>query len=243
MSVALAGSAKATVASTLATATAHRGLIFMASSCTRARRLTSERSPVVSPDVNRAGGAALDDKHGANARGREGYENIMLAPITGPRGCRVTLRAWPCENAGALRTRRTIFLSCAMFARPVVRRLGTCSAGRTRFPSVDVLSGFSHGQDHVRSPRPHPKGPLARQMTSHIPDTAAGAGSSLSADLRHGWSMPRSRETPESRHSHNRPVHGAWKRRGVEWFTLCNILSRRTVILPNMQWVECRYAV
>jgi len=64
--------------------------------------------------------------------------------------------SWPCENAGALRTRRTIFLSSAMFARPVVRRLGTRSAARTRFPSVDVVSGFSHGQGHLetwRDPR------------------------------------------------------------------------------------------
>src|SRR5262245_66369324 len=35
-----------------------------------------------------------------------------------------------------------------MFARPVARRLGTRSASRTRFPSVDVLSEFSHGQGH-----------------------------------------------------------------------------------------------
>ena len=43
-----------------------------------------------------------------------------------------------------------ISLSSAMFARPVVSRLGTHSAGRTRFPSVDVLSGFSQGQGHFQ---------------------------------------------------------------------------------------------
>src|SRR5262245_10882827 len=77
------------------------------------------------------------------------YREEAITALQYPEPQDVGLGSWPCENAGALRTRRTIFLSCAMFARPVVRRLGTCSAGRTRFPSVDVISGFSHGQGQL----------------------------------------------------------------------------------------------
>src|SRR5262245_3478851 len=73
--------------------------------------------------------------------------NAASQPV---RGSDVSCGSWPCENAGALRTRRTIFLSRTMFARPVARRLGTRSASRTRFPSVDVVSEFSHGQGHLQ---------------------------------------------------------------------------------------------
>jgi len=46
---------------------------------------------------------------------------------------------------------------------------------------IPALEFLHSGQ--ARSPRPHPKGLYARQMTSHIPDTAAaGAGSSLCAE-------------------------------------------------------------
>src|SRR5262252_4394259 len=83
MEAAPAGSAKAPLASPQATATAHRGLIFMASSCTRGQAV-DRRAAAFSRRPNTAvAGAALDDKHGANARGGAGYENIMPAPTTG----------------------------------------------------------------------------------------------------------------------------------------------------------------
>src|SRR5262245_7473854 len=93
----------------------------------------------------------------------------------------VGLGSWPCENAGALRTRRTIFLSCAMFARPVVRRLGTRSAGRTRFPSVDVLSGFSHGQG--QGPTNHHPCRRSLRVTVLPPATDPIGGSLLFVDV------------------------------------------------------------
>src|SRR5262245_48935825 len=100
--------------------------------------------------------------------------------------------SWPCENARALRMRRTIFLSCAMFARPVVRRPGTRQRRRTRFPSVDVLSGFSHGQGQVppsdRVAKTFDRGPHLR---SHTTDRQAmmtrASGSAPACIERAGW--------------------------------------------------------
>ena len=57
--------------------------------------------------------------------------------------------SWPCQNAGAGGTRRTLFFFGATSSTALASPLGNCGAGRTRFPSVFALSVFLHGQDHA----------------------------------------------------------------------------------------------
>src|SRR6516164_8818966 len=59
--------------------------------------------------------------------------------------------SWPCQNAGAGRTRRTLFFFGAMSSTALASPLGNCGAGRTRSPSVYALSAFLHGRGHVWS--------------------------------------------------------------------------------------------
>src|SRR6516225_5546919 len=59
--------------------------------------------------------------------------------------------SWPCQNAGAGRTRRTLFFFGAMSSIALASPLGNCGPGRTRFPSVYALSAFLHGQGQALS--------------------------------------------------------------------------------------------
>src|SRR6516165_2877065 len=54
--------------------------------------------------------------------------------------------SWPCQNALAGRTRRTLFFFGALSSTALASPLGNCGASRTRFPSVYALSAFLHGQ-------------------------------------------------------------------------------------------------
>src|SRR5262249_62027945 len=54
--------------------------------------------------------------------------------------------SWPCQNARACGTHRMTFFSSTNVVRAVARQHGNRGAGRTRFPSVNALSEFSHNQ-------------------------------------------------------------------------------------------------
>ena len=67
--------------------------------------------------------------------------------------------SWPCQNAGAGRTSRTSFYSGIMSSQAMASPLGNRGTGRTRSPSVDVVSEFytdrvinrhAGGMEHTR---------------------------------------------------------------------------------------------